>query len=979
VRFKFTAPTVLLFALALLMLLSFSSSFRSAVRGDGNDAQQALPDIQPAEGAADPGPSWVYGAEAGAPQFQTADIYITGGGDYRVYFDVADKANFHFLDKKGSAASLGLCEAGIEQVFASGALSGDLNLRIARHGPHIALFQNGLLVVSAVDDRRAGGTAGLRMLADGPQPVMKIEACGDVHFSDDFMIGESKTAQWHGNGSAEKGDFLVKSLRNPLLSANAFCFMGAGKNIHSVVGQPWWDNYVFDSALRGPAGQWIGLVFAYQDEKNYGLFRWSSRKLDANGAPSDAGAREIVLFRNGGETVLAKQPGGYTPDQWYGASVRVTYASVTVSIDGATLLDVSHPALACGGAGVWCDAALPATPAIDPKAQASQINSLNDLMKQHAVLDDVRINTLDGVRDDFRIAGKLGGGWLVGGGSWTVRADGKQPGELRVVPDGQPAKALIGDRRWAQYELEAAVISSGAAAGILFLHRDESNYYSATVDGGTLKLTQVCSGQTKLLDSAPLAAKSARLKARVQRGHISVSALALNDENRLAPSASVETFEGETALKGRVGLLAANGGEGAAGSTFKQFQLSFLPEPEPLVTTNGIFDGESTMSEWMGASSEWYKPVNLAAAENNGSNVLWHRGQFPGDVVLSVEPRDITSPQYAIALSIAKDGNGKNNGYVFHYKGGTGAEGGSHTAQLQLFRQGQMVAEKSLPEEAAPPESVSLRRCGGYIVGIVNGRPSIHFHDEQPLAGNRVAFATQGVQARMEAVKIVSERFKNELFSNAPTDWRTAGYAIAEVTNRWQCDSRWSFFSLKNDRKAGKPAVLWSKYLYPGDVTIEFFVSNKMEGERGAPYTYARDINVSICSDGANLNKGYTFMWGGQANTASMILRDGVEVKRSNATIPNDMTFHRHWFAVKIEKRGKTVSFRVDRLFAKDNPESGELVFEDTQPLTGDHIALWTYDHAIMISRVRISGEGGEKMDPPDWLPGMLKTPYDSK
>src|SRR5205814_675854 len=124
-----------------------------------------------------------------------------------------------------------------------------------------------------------------------------------------------------------------------------------------------------------------------------------------------------------------------------------------------------------------------------------------------------------------------------------------------------------------------------------------------------------------------------------------------------------------------------------------------------------------------------------------------------------------------------------------------------------------------------------------------------------------------------------------ERFSNAPTAWRTAGDAIAEVTYRWQCDPRWSFYSLKRVLAKARPAVLWNKTLYPGDVTVEFFVGNKMEGERGPPYTYARDINVTICSDGSDLTKGYSFLFGGQGNTGTMITRNGVEVKRSSKPV----------------------------------------------------------------------------------------------
>jgi hypothetical protein len=928
--------------------------------------------VAPSATTKDPGPQSLVGAESepAGTQFISADLMIDGPGDVRIYFDRKDNTNFHFMDRSGDKVSLGLCEAGLEQIFCSGKMAGAGSLRIARHGPHVGLFQQGRLLLSAFDDRLMSGSAGLRMLNGGTPVALKVEPREDVHFADDFMTNGAKGEQWRGNGSVEKGDFAPKSLRHPLLSANAFNYMGWGKGIYSVAGNAWWDHYRYDASLRGPAGAAVGLVFAYQDDKNYGLFRWSARKSDASGV-TDAGKREIIRYTDGQPTVVAQAAGGYLPDQWYAAQVQVGYSRVTISIDGHIVLEGSDPSLTCGAAGVWCDVAQPAYLALDPKAQAFQVNSLNELMQQHAVFDDVRVNTVPGYEDQFTAAGSLGGGWLVGTGDWSVKTEKDSKSELTVLPVKGATKALIGDRHWAQYEVEGDVRPGSGAAGVVFLHRDESNYYYATVDKQVLKLVGVLNGVERVVDSTPMAItdQSVHLKARVKHGHVLVTA----DGGK-----SVEVFAGDTMLRGRAGFVAAAGREaGKTPAAFSHFKLAFLPEAEPLVTTNAVFEDELTMNDWTSPTSEWYPPRDQVFVDGKPVNLLWHRSQFPGDVELVVEPREFPEQRYEIALSVAKDGQGKNNGYVFRYKAGDAADGPSRTSTVQLIRQGEVVAEKPLSEDPRQLSTVALRRCGKYIVGILNGRPVVSYRDEAPLVGSKVAYYTQGVVVRTEATKIVSDNFRNDLFSSAPTAWRTAGAAIAEVTNRWQCDPRWSFFSLKNDRKKGKPAVLWSKHLYPGDVTVEFFVGNKMEGERGQPYTYARDINVTICSDGSDLSKGYTFMFGGQGNQGSMILKNGVEVRRCSARIPTDMNFHRHWFSYKVEKQGNRLTFRVDRFFA--NEKNSDLVFEDSVPITGDHVAIWTYDHAVMISRVRISGDGGSQTEDPAWQPEALKTPLDEK
>jgi|GEM_PF-1397717 len=977
-RFWLTPVCALVVVAALLVFLRSNSS------GEGNDTRNVL-NITPYSGASDPGPTTLIGSEADAngTQFLWVDLYLEGNANCRVYFDRRDTTNFHFLDRVGTKITLGLSEAGLEQSFCTATLTSAEPLRVARHGCQIGVFQQGRLLLAAFDDRQRGGSVGIRTIANGSgggggaaTATLKAEAREDIHFADDFMITEAKGAHWKGNGSPERGDFKVRSLRHPLLSANAFNYMGAGKGLYSVVGQPWWDQYRYEVSLRGPQNGIVGLVFAYQDDNNYGLFRWNARTA-VEGGVFEGGWRELVAIRDGKETVLVHADGGYLPDQWYAASLRVTYGGVSVMMDGYELLHSYDAGLTCGGAGVWCDIPVPAILATDPKSQLFQENRLSGLMAQHCTIDDIRINSIEGFEDNFRTNGELGGGWLTGPGLWKCEA-GKG---LSVLPVSTSTKALIGDRRWSQYEVETQVQPGSGGAGITFLHRDESNYYCVTVDGKQLSLINVSNGEEKIVDSVPLPVAAAadkdgaswmHLKATVKHGHVRVVA---NDR------ATVESFAGDGLLKGRAGFVATSG-KGDVASRFRSFRLSFLPEVEPLVTTNAVFEDELTMNDWTNPNSEWYPPKDQLLLEGRPVNLLWHRSQFPGDVELTLEPREITDDKKnEIAISVAKDGQGKNNGYVLRYKSASD-EVGKRTTTVQLFRQGEMRSEKSVGDDVRQLSSISLRRCGRYVVGSINGRAIVNFRDDVPLSGSKVAYYTQGVLVRTEATKITSDNFRNDLFSRAATGWRIAGQAIAEVTNRWQCDPRWTFWSIENDRRKGKAAVMWSKYLYPGDCTIEFYVANKMEGERGQPYVYARDINVTLSSDGSDLTKGYTFMWGGKGNEASMILRDGIEVKRLPRSIPTDMNLHRHWFAYKVERQGNRVSFRVDRYFMNDKDgkeKQSELVYEDSQPLTGDRIAIWTYDHAIMISRVRISGDGGNVAEHPDSQTQPLKTPYDTK
>ena len=683
--------------------------FERPSHSEGKDVQTVHLSVLPLNAPADPGPAALIGAESqpGGYKFVWADIFIEGPGDCRVYFDFKDKDHFHFLDRKGAEVSLGLREAGVEQVFAEGTLKGSGDLRLARHGCKMGIFQNGELAAYAFDDRILEGSVGSRMLNGGTAVKIRAEQRDDIHFAEDFMITQGKSEQWHGNGDVKHGDFAVKSLRHPLLSANAFSFFGAGSNIYSVTGETWWDNYTYDISMRGPETGKIGLVFAFKDDKNYGVFRWGSRGSDGR-APN--AKRELVLVRDGKEEVIAQSPGGFGPNQWYKATVNVSYSRLSVYIDKHLLLEATHPCFAAGAAGVWCDVPLPEKLAKDPKEEEFSLNSLEGLMRQHAVFDDVRIHSQEDFEDRFTTAGPLKSGWLVGEGEWNVVAgkaiekSANNSNTLSVSAAGD-SKALIGDRRWSQYQVTADVqpLNKGSA-GIVLMHRDESNYYVVKIEGNLLKLVRVSGGIERVEDNTQLTTGNdpIRIQASVKKGHIRATA----DDG-----ASVEAFDGETRLRGRAGLFVHSAGSASSPSaTFSSFHISFIPEPEPLVTNNAVFDEEASMNDWSNPAAEWVPPSDSAVEvqDNKVVTLLWHRSQFPGDVELMAEPREITDPSYMIALSCSKDGLTKNNGYVFRYtvtdeKSG-GGSGGIHA---EILRQGELVQEKQLGDDVRQLSTLS--------------------------------------------------------------------------------------------------------------------------------------------------------------------------------------------------------------------------------------------------------------------------------
>jgi hypothetical protein len=978
------------------------------------DAQMRVldADVEPATEARDALPFYFAGQERrkGGTQFLWYDIWWTLGlanatvkasEPRRLYFDYQDAKNFHFLDCIPRKAFLGICEAGVERILAQAELN-EASLRLARHGPWLALFQDGRLRMRAYDERLQGGAVGVR--ERGEERNLRVVPTEEIHFADDFMRAaneEQDSSAWKKIGCNEEtgGYFTIKEVRNPLLSANAFNFMAVGREVKAVTGRETWDQYRVAVSLRGPKEGGIGVVFAYRDEQNYGLFRWRARKTDAQGAVLEEGVRELCVIRDGREECAATTPHGYLPDQWYRVEVWLSYEGLRIFIDGHQVFDHWDSTLCAGAVGLWADVASQKRGAVDPQLLPNKFNTLHALMLEHAVFDDVCVESLCGFEDRFRRSGALSGGWLSGPGVWNVETP-KEGAVGCLRPPAEGGKALIGGRRLRTFRLSSAMRLGDEAArftgeaGLVFLYRDEFNYCTASVSPDALQLTRITEGNVEVMDrvviSAPANAADAceRLLVIADRGHV----------RAVWAGKTAEYFDPDAASRGRVGLFAspalpAKGEKGRVCAVrFASFSLDRPTGVEPLISSNAVFGAERSMGRWAGEDGEWMSVKNAAETGGRSADIRWHCGQFPGDVEVSLEPREILRKDFEVGLSAAKDGRVKDNGYIFRYRSGAAnvAEKGKspkdaeNTPQIGLVRQGEEKVNQPAPFADGELTGLALRRCGRYVVGLVNGRPVLTFRDDEPLQGAKLAYYVRGVQVKAEAMQILSAGFMDENFSRAPVEWRFAGGAvIAEIANRWQCDPRWTFFALSNDikrRAQGKAAVMWSKMRRPGDVTVEFFVGHKMEGDRGQKYAYARDINVTICSDGEDLTKGYTFMFGGMKNAESLILRNERILDRRPVRAATEQgRVHHHWYYIRVEKRttedGRArLAYRVDDLFAKE--PHGEWVVTDADPLVGDRVALWVYDHAVMISRVRISGADGER-ESADWRPGTLKTHYD--
>ncbi len=641
---------------------------------------------------------------------------------------------------------------------------------------------------------------------------------------------------------------------------------------------------------------------------------------------------------------------------WYRARVEMNMGQARVLLDGREVFEFSSPRLCGGEVGLWADCLEPAR------------------------FDDVIVTTRKDFLDSF--AAPLSARWRRLGGEWRPSTSSpRQVRGLGASKAGRPelasalggararvdapegGKALWGGGAYRDVEVRARVEGGSGEAGLILAYRDELNYIlcSWPFSRGRARLVMVEEGKRSVVDEVESPGGPVELSASMNRGHVLC---------RL-PGGELEGWSGRL-REGRAGVWVRG-----AGVTLGEFHLTHHEPPPQILGTNPIFGEEREMSRWAGPASDWYpgKATSLGVP-------WWNRGLFPGDceLVLGVkrergevvlrpgarpdqgsalgttrtEPGRARERSFDAALSVGKPGTRtgtRYNGYVLKVSS-DGDSGGR--AAAELHRDGEKVASANLSSRAGPLRALSLRRAGRFAVGAVNGEEVLVFRDPRPPSGSKVAWVAKGIEAEPAGAMVFSDRVRDYDFSRAPCDWRP-GAGVWEVTNRWECDPRWSFYSGR-PVKGKKLAVLWNKRSFAGDVSVEFYASVKMEGARGKRYSWARDLNVVICADGSDLRSGYSFLFGGFDNGRTCIVRKGqVVASTDKGVIPRTNTIHRAWFYLRVEKRGSALRFTVD------NGRIASLEYEDPEPLTGARVAIWTYNCGMMVSRVKISAsEGGD-------------------
>lgn len=548
-----------------------------------------------------------------------------------------------------------------------------------------------------------------------------------------------------------------------------------------------------------------------------------------------------------------------------------------------------------------------------------------------AVFDDVEVTPWFGGREEF---GSTLFRWWPLQGRWTVGQ-----GQLVGVNarGARWAAAIAGEAWWSDYVFEVDITPRAGDAGVMVGSEDGERGYQVALEGKPPRVRMVYrdGDREEPLAEAPYPfPPTSRQRWRISflRGHLTVTIggrlLLEAIDHRIAEGGVVLWTTGEAA--------------------FARALLEASPPPPPVEIAEQ-FTKEKTMEQWASPRGAWRERENFH----------WHQGWFLNDWeirfeiptrqegrwewVLAPQPQ----PEKAILRAEVERKPGETLCWV------------------------RMVPGPEVPWQPPQGDRVRLRlerRGRSLALGEVEGKTLVQ--SVLPAGDGRcIGMRVEKWPIPWEALSLWAQGLYDYTFSQAPTDWYP-DRGLWEITDRWRCYPGWSWFGGTQD----EAPILWSKRVFRGDVLVEAYAAIQMDNDRG--YSRPSDLNLTLFGDGRTLGTGYSFLFGGWNNTRSGIWRrdrllaQNEQVKIENPTTGNE-GFHRHWFYLRVERRGPRLTYWVDnRLVAE---------MEDTEPLQEGRVAFWTWRNGILLARVRIwAQEGGEAVPPPT-LPELPPPPASSK
>ncbi|NLF17378.1 MAG: hypothetical protein GX595_08980 [Lentisphaerae bacterium] len=791
--------------------------------------------------------------------------------------------------------------------------------QVVKSADAVSVFLNsqGVLVAPCAIETWSSGVCDLAG-ACTPFVTFRFQKTEPPFLSDDFMHGEGELGEWR----SEQGTWRVHALQNPIRSANPFSFWGKGDPAVAVTGQWFWRNYELTAAVQPLPGGAFGLLLCRADAANGYHLRW----LPASGTV--AARLQVVKLLTGVESVLAEAEVPFLPSRWLQLRVAQLDGQITASVDGHAVLRAQDPAPFLGGqVGLWTEGG------------------------RGAVFDDVSVAPVSSAEFDADTG--LASLVITASGAGQSTPVEAAPDGVRLPPGGAefPVPGLVRDN----VAVEARLQGLDAAGATVELQARQSG------NGDCVGFRVIGAGAEVAAQLFLRQGSQERRLAEAPTGPVG---------SQTTVSLHVQEDECWGCVDGRLVCLGSGVrglGRGRCEATLRPGAQAMLLEhlsvrpqqPLPAVLDRvETFTHEESMQTWNSPAFEW------TPEEDAGGQVFWHSLDLWQDFSAELNLAKLGDVPVGTGFGLVCRGGGE--GEAAAQRVSLRLAGGGADREMELVLSPERALRQALP---AAMTTVAIEKRRGRLLVRVDGAVVWNEPLPQALAGLcQVGRSGEGSpETWARAIQLRAEGVESCSFQEAPTDWLPVA-GVWEITNRWQCDPRWSFYS---GTKLHGLACNWSKRRHGRNVTLEFFAGPRMDRDRGTTYNYAADFNAVLATDGSDIVSGYSFLFGGYDDKGSYILR-GTTVLAENpqVLIPREAATHRRWFHVKIRKHGDTLAFRVDGREVA--------IVKDPEPLTGDRFGLWTWNNGVMFAQVRISTDGDLAAAPAPATIEVPKTPYDT-
>jgi len=359
---------------------------------------------------------------------------------------------------------------------------------------------------------------------------------------------------------------------------------------------------------------------------------------------------------------------------------------------------------------------------------------------------------------------------------------------------------------------------------------------------------------------------------------------------------------------------------------------------------NPLYVNDPYMRHWASPEGQWITFKN---------GMTWFKGDITGPVKVKLPV--VNGMELHLAIP-----EGSSNGLCrISVKGDTISVFTPDAGTNAAFA----VAAAQIPEVAVNDSNVRLFTAG--IEGAVlwlGGEDTLlaKTHLSEPLRGRKMRITGMTLD-NLSRTLVKRDNVFDTLFTESLHDWTING-GRWEVINRFYCEPTWSHM---NGESADSLAALWSKYVFSGDFSIEFYA-----GMRMGWYERPGDLNLTAMSQSNATGDGYTAIATGwdpdHSQLYSRLLRNGEVmdittkylVPRARAGLARQgyqplvaagRDIHGAWYGMQLRRVGTRLQYIYDN----------EDVFdvEDKEPLQNGSLGIWTYRNSMMVARIKIAAE----------------------